>query len=290
VYNTVGTRLNGHLSQHFSRFDRAQVYLRSYTSYIYATYALEYTPRTTLLISHHPPTAGQRYVNTCPGLNPLYLMSTADYFEKPSGYFTGARHSFVDQLPVNPTAQLLEIGCGNGDTAAYAKRTQKCGFNVGVELCAGPARSASLQLDQVLIGDVELVDLPFSEMQFDILVLSEVVEHLRDPWAALHKLHRFLKPGAMVLSGSPNVSHHSVIRMLFRGNWDYTSVGIMDRTHLRWFTPKSYRTLFEECGYTVHNIGPAAPLHTKARIFNALTLGRVQHLLHSQIQLFAQRR
>ncbi len=212
------------------------------------------------------------------------------YAEKTAQYFAGARQRFVDDLPENPTGRLLEIGCGNGDTAVYALQTRRCGWAAGIELCADPAAEAAKRLHSVHCGDVEQMDLPYPEAYFDTLIMSEVVEHLRDPWAAIRKLVRVLKPGASVVSGSPNASHHYVVRMLLRGRFDYAPVGIMDRTHLRWFTPATYRELFEACGVDVLSSGPAAPLRTKARWFNRLTAGRFQHLLHSQIYLRGSKR
>jgi 2-polyprenyl-3-methyl-5-hydroxy-6-metoxy-1,4-benzoquinol methylase len=214
----------------------------------------------------------------------------SEYAQKPSHYFAGARKKFVDDLPPGREAKMLEVGCGNGDTAAYALATGKCGWCAGIELCAEPAEQAAKRLHDVRIGDVEQMTLPYSPGFFDVLVMSEVVEHFRDPWTTLKRLAALLKPGALVLSGSPNVAHRSVIRMLLRGRWDYASVGIMDRTHLRWFTPATYRELFEDCGFEVVSVGPPGPLRKKARWFNRLTLGRWQHLLHSQIYLKARRR
>jgi SAM-dependent methyltransferase len=214
----------------------------------------------------------------------------ADYSFKPSSYFSGARKVFVDDLPVNKSARLLEIGCGNGDTAVYARETGKCGSCVGVELCAEPAAEAAKRLDQVLVGDAEEIELPFPPGHFDLLIMSEVIEHLRDPWTALRKLHPLLAPGAIVLAGSPNVAFRNVVMMLLRGRWDYELAGIMDKTHLRWFTPATYRDLFEDCGYAVEWSKPAAPLRRKARFLNAITFGRLQHLFHTQIYLRAARR
>jgi SAM-dependent methyltransferase len=221
---------------------------------------------------------------------PVSAEVIADYSRKPTRYFSGARRLFVGDLPVNPKARLLEIGCGNGDTAAYARKTDKCGSCVGVELCAEPAAEAARQLDRVIVGDVEQMDLPFPPGHFDILIMSEVLEHLRDPWSALRKLHPLLAPGAWVLAGSPNVAHRSVLAMLWRGRWDYAPMGIMDKTHLRWFTPITYRGLFEDCGYAVEYSGPAVPLRFKAALFNRVTFGRLQHTLHSQIYLKAKKR
>jgi 2-polyprenyl-3-methyl-5-hydroxy-6-metoxy-1,4-benzoquinol methylase len=215
--------------------------------------------------------------------------SASAYSGKGVGYFRGARFSFVDQLPTNPAARLLEVGCATGDTGAYAKSQEKCGWCCGIELCEGPGNEAKTKLDQVLIGDIERLDLPFAPAYFDTLLLSEVLEHLSDPWAVLRKLSKLLKPGAIVLAGSPNVSHYSVILMLLKGNWEYHDAGVMDATHLRWFTPKSYRQMFEACGYSVEFVRPAIPLGRKAKLVNWLLFRNATHLLCKQIVLRARK-
>jgi 2-polyprenyl-3-methyl-5-hydroxy-6-metoxy-1,4-benzoquinol methylase len=212
------------------------------------------------------------------------------YSQKPKSYFDGARKSFVEALPHNPTARLLEIGAGTGATAAYALAQGKCGWCCGVELCEEPAREAKARLSQVVVGDVESITLNFPEDHFDLLFLSEVLEHLRDPWAVLIRLARLMKPGAIVMAGSPNVCHHGVIRNLLRGRWRYEPQGIYDATHLRWFTPASYREMFEQSGFVVDSVGPARPLGRKARWLNRLTGRRWEYLLHSQIWLRGHRR
>ena len=217
------------------------------------------------------------------------ITATLGYAEKSQRYFSGARKTFVDDLPPAPEGRLLEIGCGNGDTAAYALATGKCGWCAGVELCAEPAGEARGKMNEVVVGDVESIAMLFARESFDVLIMSEVLEHLRDPWAVLRRLHPLLKPGAWVLAGSPNVAHRDVVRMLLRGRWDLEPAGVMDRTHLRWFTPATYRGLFEDCGFKVMFARPAWPLRPKARLFNRLTFGRFEHLLHSQIYLRAHR-
>lgn len=210
---------------------------------------------------------------------------TLDYSQKQQRYFDGTRTAFVQELPRNPSARLLEVGCGNGKTAAFAKSEGKCGWCTGVELCEGPAAEARKRLDEVFVGNVEQLELDLPAASFDILILSEVLEHLADPGAVLRKLRRFLKPGAIVLAGSPNVCHHSVVRMVVAGRWDYEGKGIMDATHLRWFTARSFRALFADAGYAVDQVGPANPLSGKARLANALTFRRWEHLFYTQIFL-----
>jgi SAM-dependent methyltransferase len=209
------------------------------------------------------------------------------YSEKPAGYFDTARKGFVDELPVNSKGRLLEIGTGAGDTAAYAKAEGKCGWCCGVELCEGPAEVAKSRLDRVIVGNVENLTLDLEPRSINVMLLSEVLEHLVDPWSVLRRLRPLAAPGAIIMAGSPNVCHRSVIGKQLRGLWPSEERGIFDSTHLRWFSPSSYRAMFETCGYTVYKVGPAYPLRFKARIFNRLTFGRLEYLLHSQIWLRA---
>jgi ubiquinone/menaquinone biosynthesis C-methylase UbiE len=195
----------------------------------------------------------------------------------------------VDALPHNPTARLLEIGIGSGETSAYALAEGKCGWCCGVELCEGPAQEARTKLQRVIVGDVENITLDLPECHFDILFLSEVLEHLRDPWTVLHRLARLMKPGALVMAGSPNASYHGIIRNLLRGQWRCESHGIYDVTHLRWFTPASFSDMFKQCGFAVDFVGPARPLGAKATWFNRVTGKKWEYLLHSQIWLKGRR-
>ena len=222
-------------------------------------------------------------------MGPALDADASAYIGKPARYFTGARRLFIDDLPAAPAARLLEVGCGNGATCAYAKATGKAGWCAGVELCPEPAAQAAAAVDQVILGDVESADLPFPPQHFDALILSEVLEHLRDPWAVLQRLHALLKPGAWVMAGSPNVAYYKILLMQLRGRWDYEPMGVMDRTHLRWFTAATYRQMFEECGYRVEWAGPARSLHFRERVANVLSLGTLQHTLHQQIYLRARR-
>ncbi len=207
------------------------------------------------------------------------------YCNKGRNYFSGARRDFISALPRDPAASILEIGCGTGDTGALALAQHCCSRYCAVELMPAAAAEARTKVTEVVSGDVERVDLPWTAGSFDALLMSEVLEHLVDPWAVLRRLRALMKPGAVVFSSSPNVSHHSVIRMLLRGSWRLTEVGIMDRTHLRWFTPRSYRELFEMTGYRVDSVESVSRLRWKARLASSLMMGRARYLFWSQINL-----
>lgn len=212
------------------------------------------------------------------------------YDMKADRYFEGARSDFVSELPENPAAHILEIGCSNGNTGALALAKKKCGKYTGVEVHEAAAQKAEDRISQVLVGDIERMELPWEDNAFDALILSEVLEHLIDPWQVLRKLHRYLKPGALVFASSPNVSHHRIIRMLLRGEWNLTDDGIMDRTHLRWFTPKSFAAMFEDAGYEVVKLEPMSPFKFQVKLQNALLLGKGSHLFIKQIKIKAIRK
>ena len=211
------------------------------------------------------------------------------YSGKVPEYFSGMRRDWVIELPRDPNARILEIGCGDGSTGALALSEGKCGHYCGVELCSNVAEMANKRLSQIVVGNVEQLQLPWQPETFDAIIMSEVLEHLVDPWATLRKIRPLMKSGGLVFSSSPNISHHSVIAMLLRGEWALTDFGKMDRTHLRWFTPKTYRALFESSGYSVDSLGEVAPLSRKARIASLLTFGSLRHLFVGQIDLRAHR-
>lgn len=209
------------------------------------------------------------------------------YAAKATEYFGSARSDYVAALPPSIHAKILDIGCGDGGTGVLAFSEGKCVVYCGVELLPAVADKARPRISQVLVGDIENLELPWPPGTFDALILSEILEHLIDPWAALRKIRPLMKPGGLVFASSPNVAHYRVITMLLRGDWSLTDVGVMDRTHLRWFTPKTYTAMFESCGYTVDLVQEVSPLSKKARVASALTLGKLRHLFLPQIDLRA---
>lgn len=212
------------------------------------------------------------------------------YRDKPSGYFGGSRSDIVDLLATGPQSAILELGCGAGGTGRAAVAAGKAGSYVGIELDESAAAIASQHLTEVLVGDVGDIDLSPLEGIFDALIISEVLEHLTDPWTTLDRLVRCLKPEGVVFASSPNIAHWQVLRDLWLGRFVYAEVGVMDKTHLRWFTPDSYREMFEKAGVDVVEVRALTPLRWKARTVDALTGGRFRHLFMSQIMITGRRR
>lgn len=207
------------------------------------------------------------------------------YDDKVDSYFGGVRQDFVDLLPRNPQARVLEIGCGAGETGAAALRNGLCQSYHGVEIVPRAAELARTRLTEVLEGDVERMALPWPDQYFDAVLMSEVLEHLVDPWTVVKRVAAKLKPGALVVASSPNVAQIAVLRGLLADRWELTADGVMDRTHLRWFTQHSYRQMFEDAGIRVEQTSAMAPPGPVGTLFNLVTLNRFRHLTVRQIRI-----
>jgi SAM-dependent methyltransferase len=202
------------------------------------------------------------------------------YAVKPEGYFGNPLRELVDSLPSNPAAAILELGCGDGATGALALRQGKAGAYVGIELFGPMAAKAEAALTAVHAGDVETMHLPYDPQTFDVLICSEVLEHLKDPERVLDRLIRLLRVGGRVYASSPNVAHWKIVLGLLRGRFEYTDSGVMDRTHLRWFTPRSFASMFEERGIHIDRIGS---LGAHKRLKNILWKFPLGQLTWSQV-------
>jgi hypothetical protein len=105
----------------------------------------------------------------------------------------------------------------------------------------------------MIVGSIEDLDLSetFGEEKFDVVIFSDVLEHLVDPSEVLRAVRPLIAPGGYVCSSIPNIAHGSIRLALLAGRFDYAELGLMDRTHLRFFTREGMRHLFAAAGYEV---------------------------------------
>ena len=151
-------------------------------------------------------------------------------------------------LAVPPRATVLDIGCGAGVVArALAARGCKVW---GLEMDARRAAAARHHCVDVLETDVETVDLEteFKGRTFDVVLCLDVLEHLRNPAAALGKVTTVLAPGGSVMISIPNITHGAVRLELLRGRFRYRPSGLLDRGHLRFFDANGVDELIREAG------------------------------------------
>lgn len=149
--------------------------------------------------------------------------------------------------------RLLEIGCSEGRFMAGLKAERAGLYAVGVEPFPDAASKAVKVFDRLIQAPVErALDELDGEAPFDCIVANDVLEHLVDPWAVLQRASKHLAPGGCVVASLPNIRHWPTLNALFLGGrWDYTEAGILDRTHLRFFTQKSLPELFERAGMSL---------------------------------------
>lgn len=150
-------------------------------------------------------------------------------------------------------AKILEIGCATGFLGEYLIKEKKCHV-VGVEIGKNEAEVARKKLHLIIEGDIEdektLSEIPGT---FDIVYASALIEHLKDPWKALRQWKKFLKKNGYLILTTSNIAHWSMRLELLRGKFLYQQYGVLDNTHLRFFTTETFQQLVSECGYIIEN-------------------------------------
>src|SRR5262249_5164258 len=128
---------------------------------------------------------------------------------------------------------------------------------LGVESHLPAAEKAAQRMERVVRGEADSISkdqLGIETGTVDCLVYGAVLEHLIDPWGLLQRQAAWLRPGGMVLACIPNVQHWSLLVELLRGRWRYQDEGLLDRTHLRFFTREGALDLMSRAGLEVCDI------------------------------------
>ncbi len=149
---------------------------------------------------------------------------------------------------VPPGCRVLDVGCDTGRFGEALRQHKQCIVH-GIEPCPAAAEQARQRLDAVFDHPV-MDERSFEGLgPYDRVLFLDVLEHLVNPWSVLRGVRGILSPGGMVVVVVPNISHIHVVRRLLRGRFDYTDGGIMDRTHLRWFTRNSLVAALADAGF-----------------------------------------
>lgn len=144
---------------------------------------------------------------------------------------------------------ILDVGCATGVLGEHLK-SQKPREVWGIEIVPHAAEQAKARLDRVIEGNIEqILPLPGVGEHFDAIIFGDVLEHLQNPLTVLQNIRGHLKPGGDLLVCVPNIAHWSVLGELLQGRFPYAEAGILDATHMRFFTPSSFRDLLAEAGY-----------------------------------------
>ncbi len=188
--------------------------------------------------------------------------------------YDNERREMLKYVP-QTAESILEVGCGTGKFAALLKKRQTCKI-WAIEQDATAARIAAKHVDKIVNVALEEAYPEFSGKKFDVILFLDVLEHLAYPEQALQKMKNFLSPTGVIVASIPNLRYFYVFRdLVWYGRFDYAESGILDRTHLRFFTHSSIHTLFNNSAYKIETLEGINPvLSPKLKLLNLITFNR----------------
>ncbi len=198
---------------------------------------------------------------------------------KDPAYYGRPRREMLAQVP-GDARLVLDVGCGAGAFGAGLKQAWSAAGRPltvwGLEMDPAAAARATEVLDRVITGDATAAVAELPTAHFDVVILNDILEHLVAPEALLMAVKKSLRPGGHLVASVPNVRHFPhLVDLVVHGRWEYTDEGILDRTHLRFFTRSSAVAMFEACGYEVVGVTGINPTPSpRFKLLNLLTLGR----------------
>lgn len=167
------------------------------------------------------------------------------------GYFGFMRTEMLAYIPENAN-RILEVGCGEG---VFCNALKRNGREIwGIDLDANSAAKAEKIINKVLVGSIDDLIKTLPPSYFDCVIFNDVFEHLYTPWDTLLNLKKVLAPNAVVVSSIPNFRYvnNLLLNIIWNKDFKYNPEGgIMDDTHIRFFTSRSIIRMYEEQGYEI---------------------------------------
>lgn len=164
-------------------------------------------------------------------------------------------HSWNKIIKLIPNQSVvLDIGCSSGSLGRELIKIKKCVVD-GIEIDPQDARLASEKLRKVWVFSIEdAKGLQQIKTKYDVIIFADVLEHLVDPVSALRNLKRILNPGGEIIFSIPNMAHISVRLALLAGEFNYTQVGLLDKTHIHFYNLDEIKRIFSEAGLVVSRL------------------------------------
>jgi 2-polyprenyl-3-methyl-5-hydroxy-6-metoxy-1,4-benzoquinol methylase len=176
------------------------------------------------------------------------------YTTKPDDYYSLDRSMLLPFVPEG-LKTILDVGCGEGAFAKKLRQERQVAHSWGVEFFDGAIPQASKNLDKVIHAPIETALAELPSAYFDCVFFNDVLEHLIDPYSVLKDIRAKVKTDGYVIASIPNILNFETLYQFIKTrDWQYKDYGIMDRTHLRFFTKKSIVRMFREAGYDVELI------------------------------------
>jgi len=178
------------------------------------------------------------------------------YLEKDKTYFSYIRWDIINQVPEG-NHRILDVGCGAGATLLKLKELGKASEIFGIEINEDIAGKLSPLLNGIIIGDIESIKLPFNEKYFDYILFGDILEHLINPDKILNQYKALLKDDGFIIATIPNIKHFNILlRLIILDEFKYVDEGILDKSHLRFFTKKEMENLFMRNKFKIVEINP----------------------------------
>lgn len=168
-------------------------------------------------------------------------------------YFEELHHGLLRQ--VGTGLKILDVGCGYGQNGAAMMKKNNIVF--GVDLSPLAIEKAKKRLTCAVVADFsrpETIPEEIKGEKFDMVVFSDILEHVYNPLSLIRNARPLMKENAILLVSVPNIANWLNRLQLLLGSWEYTVSGIMDRTHIRFFTLKSIKRLIQTAGFDVTNV------------------------------------
>lgn len=196
-------------------------------------------------------------------------------------YHSHVREDLVKYVSGGPKV-ILDIGCGKGLTAKFVKDKFGADRAIGIELDKDAGEEAGKVLDEIYILDLNQEAFPDAVNNIDLIILGDILEHLIDPYSLLRILRERLTKNGQIILSIPNIRNWRVLcAIIFKADWRYRDSGIMDKTHLRFFTKKSVIRMINDAGLKLEKYGYR--LRLPERILNIFTLTLFRNFFTSQM-------
>ncbi|MGH1361440.1 MAG: class I SAM-dependent methyltransferase [Burkholderiaceae bacterium] len=163
-----------------------------------------------------------------------------------------ANTDLISMIPPG-VSHIVDVGCMHGALARVYRESDPAARVTGVDLDPDYAEVARRHCTNAIAGNIETMpDEEFAQLaDADCWVFGDCIEHLRDPWAVLKRIRSVIDPAGSLVACIPNAQHWSVQWRLLSGNFRYEDSGLLDRTHIRWFTRTTMLEMFAQTGWVV---------------------------------------
>ncbi len=168
-------------------------------------------------------------------------------------YYNHQRPEILSRVPTNPR-RVLDVGCGAGKVGSAIKDQYRDSLVVGIEYQPEQAKLASERLDEVWQINLNEVSAHDINGNFDVIICADVIEHLIDPFSLMRTLRSRIDRDGVAILSIPNIRHWSVLVPLLSNDlFTYTDQGLLDRTHVHFFTYTEIDKMLQECGWSIYN-------------------------------------